>query len=146
MNAGRIEQMGSPSELYHRPKGRFVAGFIGDTNLLTCEVKGPEGPNLRLDWAGTPLVAEASTLPHGQTVHVALRPDHIACSWDEPDTVNRLAGRIVERVFKGARTHLVVDAGHDRRLEVRVDPFLLDQGGDRVWLGWPPERMVVLAD
>jgi hypothetical protein len=49
-------------------------------------------------------------------------------------------------VFKGARTHLLVDAGRERRLEVRVDPFFLEQGGDEVWLGWPPERMVVLAD
>ena len=146
MNAGRIEQMGSPSELYHKPRGRFVAGFIGDTNLLTCEVKGADGPNLRLDWAGMPLIAEASALPRGKTVHVALRPDHITCTWHEPEAVNRLRGRIVERVFKGARTHLVVDAGHGRLLEVRVDPFLLDQGGEEIWLGWPPERMVVLVD
>ena len=38
MNAGLIEQSGSPAELYHRPRSRFVAGFIGDTNLLTCTV------------------------------------------------------------------------------------------------------------
>jgi spermidine/putrescine transport system ATP-binding protein len=147
MNAGRIEQTGSPAELYHRPKGRFVASFIGDSNFLTCEVGGAEGATLRLDWAGTPLIAEsAEALPCGRTVHVALRPDHITCSWDEPDTANRIAGRIVERVFKGARTNLVIDAGRDRRLDVRVDPFFLEQGGDRVWLGWQPARMVVLAD
>jgi spermidine/putrescine transport system ATP-binding protein len=148
MNAGRIEQTGSPAELYHRPRGRFVAGFIGDTNFLTCEVNGAEGTRLHLDWAGTPLVAAAPDAPpaHGRTVNVALRPDHIVCAWREPDTENRLAGRIVERVFKGARTHLLVDAGRERRLEVRVDPFFLEQGGDEVWLGWPPERMVVLAD
>jgi spermidine/putrescine transport system ATP-binding protein len=145
MNEGRIEQTGSPAELYHRPRGRFVAGFIGESNFLTCEVKGT-GDQLHLDWVGTPLIAEPSALPPGGTVQVALRPDHIACSWQEPETVNRLTGRIVQRVFKGARTHLVVDAGHGRRLEVRVDPFFLDQGGEEIWLGWPPERMVVLAD
>jgi spermidine/putrescine transport system ATP-binding protein len=148
MNAGRIEQMGSPAELYHRPKGRFVASFIGDTNLLTCEINGAEGTRLRLNWAGTSLLADApdAALSHGRTVQVALRPDHIVCSWHEPETENRVAGRIVERVFKGARTNLVVDAGRERRLEVRVDPFFLEQGGDEVWLGWQPERMVVLAD
>jgi spermidine/putrescine transport system ATP-binding protein len=147
MNGGRIEQTGSPAELYHRPRGRFVAGFIGDSNFLTCEVDGTDGPDLHLDWAGTRLTAATpDALPSGRTVHVALRPDHIVCSWDEPQTENRIAGRIVERVFKGARTNLVVDAGHERRLEVRVDPFFLEQGGDQVWLGWQPARMVVLAD
>ncbi len=91
MNAGRIEQAGSPAELYHRPRGRFVASFIGESNFLTCTIDGAEGDRLRLDWAGTPLVAQAphDVLAHGRTVHVALRPDHIACSWDEPDTENR---------------------------------------------------------
>jgi spermidine/putrescine transport system ATP-binding protein len=147
MNEGRIEQTGSPAELYHRPRGRFVAGFIGESNFLTCAVKAADGDRLHLDWAGTPLIAAPdAALRAGTTVDVALRPDHIACSWHEPDTLNRLSGRIVERVFKGARTHLVVDAGHGRRLEVRVDPFFLEQGGEEIWLGWPAERMVVLVD
>jgi spermidine/putrescine transport system ATP-binding protein len=147
MNAGRIEQMGSPTSLYHRPRSRFVAGFIGDTNLLSCEPGRVEGAWLHLNWAGTRLVAQApDALPQGRSIQVALRPDHIACSWQEPDTLNRVAGRIVERVFKGSRTNLVIDAGQNRRLDVRVDPFFLEQGGDAVWLGWPPERMVVLVD
>ena len=148
MNAGRIEQMGGPTELYHHPRSRFVAGFIGETNLLSCKADGSDGDRLRLNWSGSPLIAASPEFDLGQgtSVHVALRPDHITCSWQEPDTENRLTGRIVERVFKGSRTNLVVDAGDDRRLDVRVDPFFLEQGGDQVWLGWQAARMVVLAD
>jgi spermidine/putrescine transport system ATP-binding protein len=149
MNEGRIEQTGTPSELYLHPKSCFVAGFIGDSNLLTCQVGGEAGDGLWLDWAGQPLRAvrdDPSPAP-GQMVHVALRPEHIACHWAEPDSVNRVRGRIRERIFKGARTILVVDAGRDRVLDVHVDPFFLEQGGgEEVWLGWQPARMAVLLD
>jgi len=149
MNAGLIEQSGSPAELYHRPRSRFVAGFIGDTNLLTCTVLASEGDQLRLDWSGQPLHAlrREPAPADGQSLHVALRPEHIACSWSEPKAANRIRGRIVERIFKGARTILVVDAGQGRALDVHVDPFFLEQGGgDQLWLGWAPERMPVLVD
>jgi spermidine/putrescine transport system ATP-binding protein len=149
MSAGVIEQAGSPTELYHQPRSRFVAGFIGDTNLLTCTVEASSGDHLSLDWSGHRLcAARRQAVPEpGQSVHVALRPEHITCSWSEPETANRIRGRIQERIFKGARTILVVDAGHGRALDVHVDPFFLEEGrGDELWLGWAPERMPVLVD
>ena len=84
MNAGRIEQIGTPHEVYHTPKTRFVAGFIGSPamNFLPCRlVQNGSGLTVRLsDWLSFPVPAdrEARYRPHvGHELIFGLRPEHI---------------------------------------------------------------------
>ncbi|MEO1316099.1 MAG: ABC transporter ATP-binding protein [Pseudomonadota bacterium] len=78
MSEGRILQVGSPREIYHHPRERFVADFIGDTNFLTADVLSAEGPTarLRLTCGGE----VAASVPSGVTaqgrVTAAIRPEH----------------------------------------------------------------------
>jgi spermidine/putrescine transport system ATP-binding protein len=149
MNHGRIEQIGSPYELYHHPRSRFVADFIGETNLLDCRVTAREGDTLALDWQGRRLLAEvpASAPAVGQDVHVALRPEHVTAALAEGGEDNRLFGRIVHRVFKGSRTVLDVAVDDGPVLQVAADPDLADAAPDgRLWLGFGRHRPAVLVD
>jgi spermidine/putrescine ABC transporter ATP-binding subunit len=78
MNQGRIEQAGSPSDLYDRPATRFVAGFIGESNFLEGEVAGLEGSDVAARVAGTTVVAISRRPPAvGSRVVLAIRPEKI---------------------------------------------------------------------
>ena len=74
LNGGRIEQVGAPTELYHRPANRFVAGFIGSPgmNFLPCEVTPDGGATL----SGRP-VPGAGGLPSGEEITLGIRPEHL---------------------------------------------------------------------
>ncbi len=157
MNAGRIEQDGTPEALYHHPQSRFVADFIGDTNLLDCTVLGVEGDRLVLDWHGMTLHAAASyRMPKANaTVGAAIRPECIACAARAellPTHLdNRFSGQIRHRIFKGARVVLDI-AMHDNQagdvvLHVALDPTTAAaMVGTEVWLGWHNTQMAVLRD
>jgi spermidine/putrescine ABC transporter ATP-binding subunit len=131
MNAGRIEQYGTPAEIYERPRSRFVAAFIGNINIVPASVRG--GPNgdrlLRLDTPlGDFLATADDSLSPGTPVDVAFRPERVLLypappALDAPATV--LSTRVVGMVYLGARTELrlateggqtlLVDAPNDRQ-------------------------------
>ena len=148
MNNGRIEQQGSPEDLYHRPRSRFVADFIGETNLLEARVTGRDGDLLRLDWNGAAVTGSAPPdAPHDGIVHVSIRPENIHCSRAEPDHANRFRGRIRERIFKGARTVLQVAVEPGGTLAVHTDRTMETMTeGEELWLGFAPDRTLVLVD
>ncbi|MBN8941089.1 MAG: ABC transporter ATP-binding protein [Rhizobiales bacterium] len=149
MNKGRIEQIGDPHTLYGRPRSRFVATFIGETNLLDCIVDGADDEMVRLQWQGTPVRAAANGArpKTGDRVQVALRPESIGCSPKRRDGAEQLAGRISQRIFKGNHTALKIEVGAGRQLNVLVDPIASSRlSGDEVWLDWSEEHAVVLQD
>ena len=77
-NKGRIEQIGTPEELYDRPATRFVASFIGDTNLVEGRVLGVAGGICEIETAAGRVAASARTpLEAGAAVFVAVRPERV---------------------------------------------------------------------
>jgi multiple sugar transport system ATP-binding protein len=119
LNTGRIEQVGTPLELYHRPANLFVAGFIGSPqmNFMECQVAGV-GPNevlVSLPSGGTLAVPVAPAgIGPGEPVTLGVRPDHVRVS-----PQGSLKGR-VELVEELGENHLLyVDVGQGRRLTVR---------------------------
>ena len=78
MNEGRIEQAGSPSDLYDRPANRFVAGFIGESNFFDGEVTAVNGRDVAVRIAGTEVIAVSERAPAiGARVVLAVRPEKI---------------------------------------------------------------------
>jgi spermidine/putrescine transport system ATP-binding protein len=153
MNAGRVMQDGTPEQLYHHPANRFVADFIGETNLLSCLVTGRDGDNLVLDWNGVKLHAAMHNDYYpsaGSRIDVALRPESILCSAERPShTHNVFQGRIVQRLFKGHRTSLTItlDDHSETLLQASIDPAVNEKlNNERLWLTWPPQRLSVLRD
>jgi iron(III) transport system ATP-binding protein len=114
MREGRIVQIGTPKEIYHRPNSEFVANFVGRSNLLrgvlaqsasrdqTASVRTPSG-----DIACSFL----ESLPAGANVAVLVRPENIAISGNA-NCENRLAGRVLRETYLGETVeYLVSTAG-----------------------------------
>jgi spermidine/putrescine transport system ATP-binding protein len=111
MNAGRIEQVATPQELYERPRTRFVADFLGVRNLLEATVESAAGGRASLRTAaGTPLTAGGDGFPAGARVFVGIRAERIRLAAGGENT---LAGTVEEEVYLGDRTEWRVRVGGD---------------------------------
>jgi len=155
MNAGRIEQLGSPRELYEYPATRFVANFIGTSNILTgrLERKGDAwalaglGPDQRV------LLTEAGETSQGQEVELAVRPEKMVLRGEhDPPPPDRCALRVTvtEVVYLGTSTQYrtVTDAGTAvavYRQNASTTPGAEVLTGQVGWLEWPSEHTYVLG-
>ncbi|MBL1084974.1 ABC transporter ATP-binding protein [Streptomyces actinomycinicus] len=118
MNAGRVEQLGAPTELYENPQTTFVANFLGTSNLIEAEVDTSNGDDIVLKAGGGKLVlpAERCSAPAtaGGKVLVGIRPEKIALTHADdageiPAGRNRLNGKIADASFIGVSTQYVID-------------------------------------
>lgn len=149
MNNGRVEQMGDPHTLYSKPRSRFVASFIGQSNFLDCEVISVEGGMAALRWEGNVIHAKVDTRQPaiGERVTVALRPEALHCSSEKPKDGLGLSGRVLQRIFKGNHTSLVIALANGQEVTAQLDLVALSQvSGEEVWIGWREEDAVILAD
>ena len=142
MNGGRVEQVGSPHDVYERPSTEFVAAFIGRTNTLDGTVVGPgvvEAGGKRL--RGT----DEAGFPVGTPVTVCVRPHHVLLARPVNGGFNELSGRVARSVYLGeARDYLVeLDEGATVRVSAPPEP---DVGvGASVTLYLPVEHCRVVA-
>ncbi|MGB2873871.1 MAG: ABC transporter ATP-binding protein [Gaiellaceae bacterium] len=104
MNAGRIEQLGAPTELYEGPRTAFVAGFLGISNLLPGIVAGPDV--VRLDDGSTVRVPAQALGGRTGRVAVGVRPEKLRLGHGEE---NRLTGRLLETAYVGVATQYVLE-------------------------------------
>jgi ABC-type Fe3+/spermidine/putrescine transport system ATPase subunit len=152
MHVGGIEQIGTPEDIYHRPKTRFVADFVGSANLIAGRIAGAADGNshIRFESAGgLMLEACAAHRPRGNEDTVAVRTAHIGLSVNSaglPQTsaeANSAVGRIRQRLFHGDFIQYVVDwpAG---QLIVRRPPTDLFAEGAAVTLSFAAEHCVLL--
>ncbi len=112
-NRGRVEQIGTPREIYDRPATRFVADFIGETNLVEGVVRDRDGgcAVVGLARGGSLSVAAANGLAAGQRVLVSIRPERIALGRERPAGPNTLRARIVDTVYQGDHLRVLLDDG-----------------------------------
>jgi len=139
MDHGRIEQLGTPAELYERPRTAFVAGFLGKSNLLDGTIAGDglvrlaDGSELRVHTNGT-----------SGPVSVGVRPEKISLA---NGGVNRLTGRVKESAYIGVATELVVatTVGELTVFHQNVEAGGVAPGiGSDVTLSWAPEATFVV--
>jgi spermidine/putrescine transport system ATP-binding protein len=106
MSGGRIEQLGTPSELYERPETAFVAGFLGVSNLLYGAISGDT--SVRLDGGSDVHVARETLAGHSGKVAVGIRPEKIRLgAGDGID--NGLHGNVAEVAYVGVATQYIVE-------------------------------------
>jgi putative spermidine/putrescine transport system ATP-binding protein len=146
MSDGRIEQIGTPSEIYNFPATPFVASFVGTLNLLNCRVvDAPEG-RLNLEGQEIRSALPITTARSGDTVSVALRPESISLG-DAADGMNQLRGTIDEVSFLGSivRIRMRFPSGTTISLDTFNDPSLrTPPHGEAVTVNFPPEACLVL--
>ena len=160
VNHGRIEQLGPPGELYRRPRTRFVAEFLGETNILPgslIERSGPAGPGNSIvrTAAGDMVSAVLSPDIDAAAVNIiaSVRPEawqlHAADSQPQASTPaprrNIMPGRVVESTYLGETEQLVVELPGAARVKVaHLNPGASTRIGERVTLSAAPEDVVIL--
>jgi spermidine/putrescine transport system ATP-binding protein len=151
MDGGELLQVGSPQEIYERPRTRFVADFIGDTNLLPGTAQ--DAGHVRLADGSTLRVP--NTLPAGTGVTIAIRPEQIGLR--QPDipqdpALDVLYGHVVHATFLGnAVLYEVASEGGEPAIRIRIRqgnaPGVEHFGvGERVRVRWAPASATVLDD
>jgi spermidine/putrescine transport system ATP-binding protein len=151
VNQGRIEQLGTATEIYHRPRTAFVADFLGQANLLAATVVRRESRAVvvRLE-AGVELRLSALELPpHVRSITLSVRPEKILVSKSRPAAAeNVFAADVEEEVFQGATDHLVLAAAQGLRLHALLanDSALTEDivRGDRVFCALHADDLVVV--
>jgi spermidine/putrescine transport system ATP-binding protein len=155
MNGGRIEQLGSPRELYEHPGSRFVANFIGTSNIVTGRLdrKGDRwalaglGPDERV------LVDRAEGVQPGQEAEIAVRPEKIVLRAEaDPPPPDRCALRatVTEVVYLGTSTQYRTATGAGDNIAVYRQNAASTEGAEVLvgqvgWLEWSPEHSYVLG-
>jgi ABC-type sugar transport system ATPase subunit len=135
MNRGRVEQFGTPEEIYARPATRYVATFIGSPRMELLPAVVEAGPVLRLGATALPIAASAQ-LPVGRAVEIGVRPEHIRLGETGlPATV-----RMVQPV--GPATHVALD-WEGGTITASVPGFLRLHPGTNVRAGFDPDHLVI---
>jgi spermidine/putrescine transport system ATP-binding protein len=142
MNKGRIEQLGTPDELYERPQTAFVAGFLGISNLLRGTVAGTDTVTLA---EGTTIRVKPEALAgRSGEVAVGIRPEKIS---PEASGANSLPGMVKESAYIGVSTQYIVRTQNgDITVVVLNDrPGTVPRKpGDQLTLSWEPEATFVV--
>ena len=142
MNAGKIEQAGTPEDIYERPRSEFVARFIGSSNVL----KGKVLDDCHLACAGSTLRCSGDKLAPGGEGAVAVRQHVVRLSAAKPDAMdNVVSGTVVRQVFLGSSRDYMVEIADGTQLRVVAPVADSVPQGAPVWLYLPPERCRVLS-
>jgi len=153
MSKGRVQQMGTPVEIYERPSNRFVADFIGESNFLEGTITSLSKdkasvhiPALEEEVVGLPV---SEGLVNGEQVVVSIRPEKIRIA-DKAMNQNSFSGKVTNTVYIGSDTHVFVNV-KGRQLKVveqnrisRLDPSLFYTIGQDVLLVMMPENLLVV--
>jgi iron(III) transport system ATP-binding protein len=151
MNEGRIVQIGSPRDIYERPRNKFVADFVGNTNFIGGKVLSAAGGNRRC-LVATPIgelnVQCVETLAQGAPVVVSVRPEDVELSESAPvpeEDDNLYRGVVDAKVFLGDYLDFQVKVG-EAVLLARVHPSLRTPAGDPIHVRMRAAKCVAIAE
>jgi spermidine/putrescine transport system ATP-binding protein len=147
MNAGRVEQLGSPEHLYEHPRTRYVANFLGQSNCLEGEVAEVHGDATAVSVEGHRLLVPGGHGRPGNPLSLGVRPEKTvavpATEEPAPELANRLPGTVTDVSFTGLSTQYVVRTPWGQEIGV----FAQNAGGERrvtpgqqVQVAWRPEH------
>lgn len=143
-NKARIEQIGSPTDLYERPKSIFVARFLGESSLFYGKLED----GLAVNAYGRRIVAGRGDAANGDAVAVVVRPERIrilTCD-AEPEAVNAVPGTVIQEIYLGNSRKVEVSLPDGTVALVResADSITPTQAGEKVWLTFDPDVATIL--
>ena len=147
MHEGRVQQIGSPRDIYERPASQFVADFVGTSNVIEGTVVGPAAAEggcavVRTD-IGDVTVRAVQALRSDERVAVSVRPEDVELAEARPEGGNVWQGRVDQKVFLGEAVDFQVTVG-TRTLLSRRHPTLRTKIGDAIFVRLDPDKCVVL--
>ena len=149
---GKVEQVGSPEEIYARPATAYVAGFLGSANIFDADVTDVSGSLATCSSLGRTIAAEVGgDAPRGEAA-IVVRPERVAIGAESAPTPaghNRVVGTVLDVVYLGPSTQVRVDVGESRVLLVQIaneaGPHSFKAGrGERVACWFSPAAVQVL--
>jgi iron(III) transport system ATP-binding protein len=142
MNAGKIDQLGTPEDIYERPQSEFVARFIGSSNVI----KGIARDENHVAFSGATLQVVGAKLQAGQNAVVAIRQHDIQLSTSAPPTPgNAVKATVTRQVFLGANRDYMVETSDGTVLRIITSTETAVPKGTEVWLTLPIERCRALS-
>ncbi len=151
LDDGRVEQIGTPSEIYYRPNSRFVADFIGESNFVDVDASRPgEGVVHLVD--GRPVPCRSNGARPAGRATLMVRPESIHVSTADDAPPASLKGRVVQTSFLGSQTRIAVRCepvpvpimaslfGRERFAARDLTPDM------EVSLWWEPDDAVLLTE
>jgi iron(III) transport system ATP-binding protein len=143
MNQGRIEQIGTPEEIYEQPRSEFVARFIGGTNIFHGRKIGGD----RIAVGDAVLRCGQGTPASGEHTALSIRLHHVRLSNAAPaESENVLRGKIARMSFLGAVRDYLIELPGGEQLRAVTGPDQSVAPGAEVWLHLPPEHCRALAE
>jgi spermidine/putrescine ABC transporter ATP-binding subunit len=153
MEDGVVRQLAPPRDLYEYPSCRFVADFIGKTNLFEATVKGATTDTVDVEIAGIGALTLPSTKSVSGAIGVAVRPEKLTVTTEKPadgDLIT-LEGSVRQVAYHGNESHVFIEADSGPTLSITLqnDSRTLDAAanpGDRRWVSWRKSDTLVLED
>ncbi|WP_245906527.1 ABC transporter ATP-binding protein [Mycolicibacterium palauense] len=151
MNAGNVEQIGTPTEIYDRPATVFVAGFIGQANLWNGTQTGRTNRDfVEVDVLGSKLRARPgdTTIESGGRATLMVRPERVRITMEQPTgDVATVPATVTDLTFQGPVVRLSLVAADESPIVAHVGPeqdLPMLRPGDKVHVSWAPESSLVL--
>ncbi len=149
MNDGLVEQLAGPREIYERPTTKFVAGFIGTSNLLSGTVDKVNGSAVLALGPSDRIFLPADGVAAGDVVELTVRPEKITISTEQPDgDISVVQGTVSEVVYLGTYNSYAVALADGAEITVfqqnAHDSGITAERGDPVWLSWQPQHSYAL--
>jgi len=142
MNGGRIDQLGTPEDIYDRPQSEFVARFIGSSNVI----KGVARDENHIAFCGATLRVVGAKLTANQHAAIAIRQHDIQLSTTAPQTSdNSLKATVTRQVFLGANRDYMLETADGTMLRAVTSTQTAVASGSEVWLTLPAERCRALS-
>ena len=155
MAHGRLAQVGSPEEIYERPKTRFVADFIGESNFFSGEITAVNENNLHLKSDGglALILPPDQGVSVGQHVNFSIRPEKfkVLPQTEASDWENQFVGEIINKIYLGDSMHYVIALSPREEITVFLKKERTAQQqvsfsiGDKVLVSWHRDDCVILA-
>lgn len=142
---GRIEQVGTPTEVYESPANSFVATFLGDSNVFSGTLKGEV---LDTGWAEFKVDVGTSSSQQSRAMDLVVRPEHMSIGDPPAGPHNSINGRVISVMFQGAYRRVSMELSNGQDCLVR-EPASVRSGvsvGDRVNVWWHPVSGIAVTE
>jgi ABC-type Fe3+/spermidine/putrescine transport system ATPase subunit len=145
LHEGRLEQLGTPREIYRSPASRFVADFIGETNWFSGRVTGGTASELRLETElGDLRAPPKAACQAGMAVQIGIRPEAVKIGSGE---VNAFATRIRHVSYLGDTEQYILEVGSGRQVKAfEQNPLLVREAGNLLTVHVRPEDVLVVLE
>ena len=144
MHQGHFEQIGTAKEIYENPQTKFVASFIGESNIFEANVDTIEGTDLGLTMENGKVRAKGEGFVKEEIVYISVRPENTHLS-DKPVDGFTLKGIVKDQIYVGSVLKTIVELPNGKEVKVNNHPdATVYPDGTAVSVYWEPDKAVVI--